>query len=129
MSYDEDSLIEQPAIKLFESMAWQVCNCFDETLGLENGTTGREERSAVVLVRRLYDAIERLNPDLDELLIADVVDELTRDRSIMSDIAANEEIYKLIKEGVKVESIYEENSDTITVKIIDWDNPENNDFS
>ncbi len=128
MSYDEDTLIEQPAIHLFESMGWQTCSCYDETLGIENGTTGREERSDVVLVRRLYDAIEKLNPDLDELLIADVVGELTRDRSIMSDIAANEEIYKLIKEGVKVESIDEENSDTITVKIIDWKTPENNDF-
>jgi len=128
MSYDEDTLVEQPAINLFNSMDWQTCNCYDETLGLENGTTGRAERSDVVLVRRLYNAIEKLNPELDELLIADVVSELTRDRFIMSDIAANEEIYKLIKDGVKVESIDEENSDTITVKIIDWENPENNDF-
>ncbi|HIC84954.1 MAG TPA: type I restriction endonuclease subunit R, partial [Desulfobacterales bacterium] len=128
MSYDEDTLVEQPAINLFEGMHWDVCHCYDEVLGLENGTTGREERSDVVLVRRLYDAIEKLNPDLDELLIADVVAELIRDRSSMSDIAANEEIYKLIKEGVKVESIDEENSDTITVKIIDWESPENNNF-
>ncbi len=128
MSYDEDTLVEQPAINLFKSMDWQSCNCYDEVLGLENGSTGREERSDVVLVRRLYDAIEKLNPELDELLIADVVTEMTRDRSIMSDIAANEEIYKLIKEGVKVESLEDENSDTITVKLIDWENPENNDF-
>ncbi len=128
MSYDEDSLIEQPAIKLFESMAWQTCNCYEEMLGVDNGTTGREERSDVVLVRRLYDAIERLNPDLDELLIAEVVETLKRDRSMMSDIAANEEIYKLIKDGVKVETLDDENADTVVVKVIDWDTSQNNDF-
>jgi type I site-specific restriction-modification system R (restriction) subunit len=69
MSYDEDTLIEQPAIKLFESMGWQSCNCYDEVLGVENGTIGREDRSDVVLVRRLRDAITRLNPELDTLLI------------------------------------------------------------
>ena len=101
MSYDEDTLVEQPAIHLFTSMDWQTCNCYDETLGLENGTTGREERSDVVLVRRLYNAIEKLNPELDELLITDVVAELTSDRSILSDITANEV-----------------SSDTITVKLL-----------
>ncbi|KYJ87675.1 type I restriction endonuclease subunit R [Sulfurovum riftiae] len=129
MSYDEDTLVEQPAIHLFESMGWQSCNCYDEVLGIENGTTGREERSDVVLVRRLHDAVEKLNPGLDELLIADVVGELIRDRSLMSDIAANEEIYGYLKEGVKVESVDDDgNSETVTVKIIDWETPENNDF-
>ena len=128
MSYDEDTLIEQPAINLFEGMGWDVCHCYDELPGLENGTTGREERSDVALVRRLYDAIEKLNPELDELLIADVVEEMKRDRSMMSDIAANEEVYKLIKDGVKVQTLDDESDDTVIVKVIDWENPENNDF-
>jgi type I restriction enzyme R subunit len=100
MSYDEDTLVEQPAIRLFESMGWQSCNCYDEILGIEGGSIGREERSDVVLVRRLRDAIEKLNPGLDELLITEVIAELNRDRSLMSDIAANEEIYGYLKEGV-----------------------------
>ena len=128
MSYDEDTLIEQPAIRLFERMGWQSCNCYDEVLGIENGTIGREDRSDVVLKPRLREAIARLNPDIDSLLIEEVVEELTRDRSIMSDIAANEEIYHFLKEGVKVDIEMEDQSDTITVKIIDWDNPENNEF-
>ncbi len=127
MSYNEDTLVEQPAINLFEGMNWQRCHCFDEVLGLE-GTLGREDRSKVVLVRHLYDAIEKLNPGLDGHLITEVVDELSRDRSIMSDIAANEEVYKLLKDGVKVNSMDEESDDIITVKVIDWDTPENNNF-
>ena len=127
MSYDEDTLVEQPAINLFEGMDWQSCHCFDEELGLE-GTLGREDRSRVVLVRYLQAAIEKLNPGLDQHLITEVADELSRDRSVMSGVAANEEIYKLIKDGVKVQMIDDENDDTVTVKIIDWDTPENNDF-
>ena len=128
MEYDEQTLIEQPAIELFEEMGWEHCNCYGERLGVEEGTLGRETRSEVVLKGRLRDAIARLNPDLDRVLIDEVVSELTRDRSLMSDIAANQEIYRFLKEGVKVELQTEDQTDIVTVRIIDWDTPENNDF-
>ena len=127
MDYDEDSLIEQPAIELFESMGWESCHCYDETFGAK-GTLEREDRSEVVLFGRLYEAIEKLNPGLENSVIREAAEELTRDRSAMSDIAANEEIYTLIKDGVKVHVYDEENEETVTVRIIDWDHPENNDF-
>jgi len=33
MTYTEDNLTEQPAIKLFESLGWQTMNCYAETFG------------------------------------------------------------------------------------------------
>ena len=33
MTYTEDALIEQPAIKLFEDLGWDMLNCWDEDFG------------------------------------------------------------------------------------------------
>jgi type I restriction enzyme, R subunit len=42
---------------------------------------------------------------------------------------ANREVYKLLKDGVKVAFENDDGEDTDeTVRIIDWNNPENNDF-
>jgi len=33
MTYAEDALIEQPAIRLFEALDWEIFNCWDKTFG------------------------------------------------------------------------------------------------
>ena len=126
MTYTEDALIEQPAIKLFDDLNWDTLNCWEETFG-EQSLLGRENRGDVVLVNRLRNALEKLNPDSPGFAIDEAVEALTRDRSAMSAIAANEQIYLLLKEGYKFVTP-DEDEDDVTVKIIDWQNPENNDF-
>ena len=108
---------------------------------------GRETKGEVVLVSRLRAALERLNPALPPEAITAAVDELTRDRSAMSLEAANREVYLLLKEGIKV-SVPETDSTphpsplpgrggeggrsggqkTERVRVIDWEQPANNDF-
>ena len=128
MDYSEDTLIERPAIALFEKLGWETVNCFEETFGAFS-TLGRETSNEVVLIERLQPALERLNPNLPQDAIQLAMEELTRDRSLMSMTQANREIYKLLKDGVKVsyrdqlgEEAYE------TVFVIDWKNPANNDY-
>jgi hypothetical protein len=127
-SYSEDILVEQPAIALFGGLGWETVNCYHETFG-PYGNLGRETSSEVVLVARLWSALERLNPGLPAEARNLAIDELTRDRSAMSVAAANREIYRLIKDGVKV-SCREANGEerVETVRVIDWSEPENNDF-
>ncbi|MGI5849922.1 MAG: type I restriction endonuclease subunit R [Christensenellales bacterium] len=126
--YTEDYLVEQPAMGLLSSMGWKTLNCYDETFG-KDGTLGRETASDVVLTRYLHEAILRLNPgiDLDALGIA--IEEITRDRSSLSPINANQEIYHLLKDGVSVtyRDDYDEETEGI-VQIIDWKTPENNTY-
>ena len=62
-SYSEDSLVEQPAIALFNRLGWETANCFNEFDG-GISTLGRDSTGEVVLVQRLRSAIERLNPEL-----------------------------------------------------------------
>ncbi len=128
-AYTEDQLVEQPAIGLFTTMGWQTVSAMEETFG-EDGTLGRETKSEVVLTARLRASLTKLNPTLPQEAIEAAIEELTRDRSAMSLEAANREINQLCKEGFSV-SVYDKKhggQKPERVRIIDWENPENNDF-
>ncbi len=127
-NYSEDSLIEQPAIEIFKSLGYSYLNCYDETFG-NSSTLGRETSSNVVLISKLKPALIRINSHLPAEAINNAIDILTSDRSVLNPAVANKEIYKLIKEGVKVsyqDKDGEEKEDI--VRVIDFDNPGNNDF-
>jgi type I restriction enzyme R subunit len=126
--YNELSLIEQPAIEIFEGLGYEHLNCYHETFGT-SGTLGRENTGEVVLVQRLKSALARLNPDIPSEAILLAIEELTRDRHILNPANANREVYKLIRNGVKVSIQKPDGSwDTETVRVVDFENPENNDF-
>ncbi len=139
-AYTEDQLVEQPAIGLFAELGWQTVSAMEEVFGAaphpgplpkgEGVSLGRETPGEVVLVPRLRAALERLNPQLPSEAITSAVDELTRDRSAMSLVAANREVYALLKDGVKVAVPDRERGGQKTerVRVIDWGNPAANDF-
>ena len=127
--YSEDTLVEQPAIALFSELGYDTANCFYEKVGTSDSTLGRETTEEVVLVPKLRSALQKLNPDLDSEAINLAIEELTRDRGAMSLVQANREVYKLLKDGVKVAFENDEGEETDeTVRIIDWNDPQNNDF-
>ena len=130
MSYSENSLIEQPTINLLAKLNWQTANCYHEFEQESGNPLGRENRGEVVLVSKLRAAIVKLNPGLPVEAIDQAIEEITRDRSAMSLVNANREIYQLLKDGVNVKlpAAGKNDETTETVKIIDWDNSENNDF-
>ena len=148
--YTEDQLVEQPAIELFAKLGWTIAvgnphpNPLPKGEGVwvdESGLFGRETKGEVVLVSRLRAALERLNPTLPPEAITTAVDELTRDRSAMSLESANREVYLLLKEDIRVSVADKEDGSagtprptksggqtTVRVRVIDWENPANNDF-
>jgi len=127
--YTEDQLVEQPAIELLQTLGWDYYYAYDEFNGQTGSPLGRQNKGEVVLTSRLRPIIEKLNPDLPKEAVVEAIEELSRDRSRMSPVAANREVYDLVKNGVRVTVQDEDgNTDSITVRLIDWDNPENNDF-
>lgn len=100
--YSEDALVEQPAISLFQQLGYATANCFHEKVGTSGSTFGRETTEQVILFAKLRAALHKLNPDLDNNAIDLAIDELARDRNAMSPAQANREVYKLLKDGVKV---------------------------
>jgi type I restriction enzyme R subunit len=127
-SYGELMLVEQPAIKLLETLGWTHANLYTETFG-EHGTEGRESEHQVILTRRARAALEKLNPGLPADAYAQAIEQLTRDRSKQLAVNANREVYDLIKEGVKVAVPDEHGGQTTeALRVIDWTTPANNDY-
>jgi type I restriction enzyme R subunit len=109
--YTEDVLVERPAIALLAEL-------------------GRETKAEVVLKTRLREALLRLNQEVSLEAVHQAIEELTRDRSRLSSVAANRDIYHLLKNGVRF-PIPDPEGDGETVEavqVVDWDNPANNDF-
>ncbi|MDQ7825676.1 MAG: type I restriction endonuclease subunit R [Candidatus Eremiobacteraeota bacterium] len=127
--YTEDILVEQPAIALLAELGWETISAYHE---FDHGasTLERENRAEFILTSRLRPALMRLNPEAPPAAIAQAIEELTRDRSRMSAVAANRELYHLLKNGIRVTVPDPEgDGETVTVvRIIDWDDPANNDF-
>jgi type I restriction enzyme R subunit len=110
--YSESTLVEQPAIELFQSLGYEHQNCFNEKFG-ETGTLGKETPSDVVLVPRLKSALFRLNPDLPEEAVDLAIDGLTRDRSSLNPVIANREVYRMLKDGLNVRIRMEDGSEEV----------------
>jgi type I restriction enzyme R subunit len=127
--YNEDHLVERPAIELFAALGWQTLSAMDEAFGA-GGTLGRETQAEAVVVTRLRAALERLNPALPPEAISAAVDDLSRDRSALSLAAANREVYALLKDGVPVSVPDRERGGQRIerVRVINWQDPMANDF-
>ncbi len=127
---DSEDALELATIDLMAVyLGWSDwANCYMEMPGLDN-PIGRETRDEVILRPRLRAAMTALNPDLPAEAIEQAITELARDRSAMSLVGANEEIYQMLKEGVPVE--YQDDAGSrqrALVKVINWREPEQNNF-
>jgi type I restriction enzyme R subunit len=82
----------------------------------------------VVLIGRLKRSVRRLNPDLPETVIDDVIRAIKSVEHPNLEIA-NKEVYKLLTEGVRIgvrDQAGEERGRL--VRIFDFENPQNNEF-
>ena len=126
--FSEDKLIEQTAIKIFGEL-WGAENFANAYSGETDAEFGRENPGEVVLMSYLKIALVKLNPDVSTEALNLAIDEIIKDRSAMSMVNANHEIWQLIRDGVKVETENEKGEQrTETVKIIDFENPKENHF-
>ncbi len=128
-SFTEDELVEQPAIQLFQKeLNYTYLNCFNEEMGL-GSKLGRENRSIVVLNKKLRESLLKLNPTTPTQTINDAIKEINKDRSVLKLEKANIEIHKMLKDGLAIQGEDENRKPkTYNIKIIDFENIDNNDF-
>jgi type I restriction enzyme R subunit len=102
----------------------------EETFAPEGGSLGRRDRREVVLVPRLRAALERLNPGQPPEAISAAIEELSRNRSAMGLVAANREVYRLLKDGVlvSVPDLQRGGQSKVRLRVVDWDRPAENDW-
>ena len=127
-TYGELPLVELHAISCFASLGWETANLYNEAFG-PDGTEGRTSAAEVILVPRLRKALERINPGYPASAYDQAIEQLTEDRSTQIPVNANQAFYKLLRDRVKVEITDDDgNPQTVELSVIDWSNPENNDF-
>ncbi len=121
-----ESEVEEAALEWLESIGWRVVHGPDiapQVPGAE-----RDDYGAVVLKRRLREALARLNPDLPSAALDDAFRKLIRPEGATLE-ARNRAFHRLIVDGATVE--YRDDSGAVRgtqVCAVDFDHPDSNDW-
>ena len=120
-----ENTIEEFAIELLEKSGYQYV--YAPSIAPDSDTPERESFDNVLLIERLKAAVGRINPEISEDIREDAVKQILRLNS-PDLIANNEAFHRMLTEGIKV-SYQKDGSDRGDfVWLVDFDNPENNDF-
>jgi len=125
MSKLTESAIEDFAIKLFERLGYSYVYGPDIAPDGENSERGHY--GEVLLAGRLERALKRINPKLSPAMLQDALKEVQRISSPEL-MANNEAFHRLLTEGVKVSRQQDGNQRGDLAWLIDFANPENNEF-
>lgn len=127
--FSEDNLVEQTVIKIIKEL-WKDENCHINAFSDEDDLKlGRDNRSEVVLKKFLEPALVKLNPGLPKDAVDQAIAELIRDRSSLTLVNANRDVYGLLKEGASVQISKPDGSiATERVRFFDFENPNSNHF-
>ncbi len=124
MANDELDKVELPAIKQLKSLGWIYVK--GEELSPDNSTE-RTSFKEVVLEKRLSNNIKRINPWISDQNLQKVVKDITKTQ-YTNLIEANQSLWRCINECVSVIQDLGKGNKGQTVHIIDFENPENNEF-
>lgn len=92
--------------------------------------TGRSDKKECVLPEVLWDSLKKLNPDIKEAYLKQVYDSLIKDYTSTDIVQSNYDLYKKIRDGVKVTFSNEKGvNDFAFVRLINFDEPAENDFT
>ena len=89
----------------------------------------RKNKKICVLPEILKTSLIKINPSISSDKIEDVVKDLTRDFSGIDTVQANYKYYNLIRNGIKVSLKKDGKEDFDFIRLVDFENPENNDFT
>lgn len=95
---------------------------------LDDGT-GRSSKKECVLPCVLKSSLLRLNPHIPEEVINDVMKSLVKDYTGTDIVATNYDLYNKIRNQIQVKVKINGKEDFDFVKLVDFDNPENNTFT
>ena len=128
--YSENILVQESAGELLQNeLGWEVKFAYNtEKLGID-GTFGRKSYREILLARYFRSKLQELNPWITPAQIDEAQKKLESHLASASLLQINEEKYFLIRDGIPV-TVRLANGKVTTrnVRIIDFQNPENNHF-
>ncbi len=120
-----ESTVEDAALGWFEELGYVVLHGPD--IGPEEPAAEREAWDQVVLVGRLREAVARLNPDIPESAREDAIRRVLRTETPHL-VENNRRFHLMLVNGVEVEYAAEGRTKADVVRLIDFDDPANNDW-
>ena len=94
-----------------------------------NDGTMRSSKKECVLPVVLEKAIKRINPNIEVEYLTRIVKDLRKDFTGTDIVASNYKLYQQIRNGIKIDVRRDGKQDFDFVKLVDFDNPENNTFT
>ncbi len=119
-------MIEEAALNWLKSVGWTVKNGAEIAPGALFAE--RDEYDQVLLVKRLREALVRLNPELTHEAVEDAFRKLTHPEGADL-VSRNHSTHRMIVEGVTIEYRHDDGSIRgAQVRVIDFETPARNDF-
>ena len=118
--------VEQVALEWLTGLGWQTVHGLN--IAPDSSLAERDDYGQVVLERRLRDALAELNPALPPSALGDTFLRLTHPQGSTLE-ARNRAFHRMLVNGVEIE--YQDSNERVRgdqVRVIDFDNPTNNDW-
>lgn len=108
---------------------WKRIEC-DPSVAAQDDVskTGRANPSECILPEVFLNALKRINPQIDADILKGIVHDFRKDYTATDMVDTNYKFYNQIRNGVKVKVRKNGKEDFDIVKLIDFDNVDNNDF-
>ncbi len=126
----EDNIEQAICTRLSQpEYGWQRIEC-DPSVEGQNDLlkTGRANVEECILPEIYLNALKRLNPQIAPEILEDIVRDYRKDYTGADMVDTNYKFYNQIRNGIKVKTRKQNREDFDIVRLIDFDNPENNDF-
>ena len=132
-SFISENDIEQAILQKLRSAPFDydviVCDPDPSKCDVLPDGTGRASKNECVLPDILFRSLKRINPNIGEEYLSRIVKELRRDFSGTDITATNYKLYQQIRNNIKITVRNKGRDDFAFVRLIDFDNPENNTFT
>ncbi|MFH5881892.1 type I restriction endonuclease subunit R [Liberiplasma polymorphum] len=125
--------IEQEIIKTLQGSNFDynilICDASPEKKDDLNDGTGRSSKRQSVLPKILKESLYRINGNIPHEIIDEEAFKLSKDYTETDIVDTNYRLYKKIRESVKISIKRNNKEDFDFIKLIDYDNPNNNTFT
>jgi len=127
-NFISEDQIEQALVQKLEHLhGFDSLNCHTEDPEDVNDGSGRANKREVILVDRVREAAIRLSPTIPAKAIEDALEKLLNRHQAMTLVAANQDVYNLLGDGIPVEFDNAKGQpQKERVRLIDFNNPAEN---
>ncbi|UDW09521.1 type I restriction endonuclease subunit R (plasmid) [Bacillus cereus] len=123
--YNESEL-ETAALEWLEEMDYEIVEGPD--IAPDGDYAERESFHDMVLVDRLRDSLQKINPTVDRKLIEEAIRKIIANASPHV-VLNNKQFHKFVTDGIEIQTQGTDGyNPTVSVYIFDFENPKNNDF-